>query len=214
MSKIKAILFDFDGTIIDTNQVIINSWQAVFQAMKGRDHDVEEIVSTFGEPLFITMERWFPGRAEECIQIYRNFQKDIFFDMIKICPGMDDLIKKLKLAGYKNAIVTSRLTSSTMGTLEKYDLARYFDAFVTCDDTKKHKPDPEPVLIALEKLGISADEAIMIGDSKFDIECARNAGVKQVLVDWSITMKPEERTGRNAPTYLIEKAEDLFEILC
>lgn len=211
MKNVKAVLFDFDGTIFDTNKLILESWNEVFR-VKGNKKTDEEVLATFGEPLVISMEKWFPGQSEECINIYRSYQRDIFFEKIEIYEGMGELIKKLKALGYLNAIVTSRLTSSTMKTLEKYDLARYFDVIVTCDDTDKHKPDPAPALLALEKLGISADEAIMIGDSKFDIKCAHNAGIKGVLVGWSEAKGDIPHEGEDAPDFIIERAEDLLEI--
>jgi len=214
VKNIKAVLFDFDGTIFDTNKLILESWQEVFR-IKGGSRTEEEILATFGEPLVTSMEKWFPGQSEECINIYRNYQKDIFFEKIELYEGMDELIKKLKTLGIFNAIVTSRLTSSTVNTLEKYDLARYFDVIVTCDDTQRHKPDPEPALLALEKLGISAEEAIMIGDSKFDIRCAHNAGIKAALVGWSEAASAGEipENGQDAPDFVINSAEELLEIL-
>ncbi len=215
MSKIKAVLFDFDGTIFDTNKLIIASWQEVFRVKKGEKADETMLKTSFGEPLSITMEKWFPGEAEECIEIYRNYQKDVYFEQIEIYPGMSELIKKLKALGYMNAIVTSRLTSSTVDTLEKFDLKRYFDVIITCDDTDKHKPDPEPALLALRKLGISADEAVMIGDSHFDVLCAQNAGIKAVLVGWSeaasVTANSDEFD--YTPDFIINSPEELPDII-
>ena len=220
MKKIKAVLFDFDGTIFDTNKLILASWGAVFQAKGTTPKSEAEILASFGEPLLTTMEKWFPGEAEECIRIYRDYQKEIFFDQIDLCPGMDELIRKLAALGFQLAIVTSRLTKSTVDTLEKYDLLRYFDTIVTCDDTDKHKPDPEPALLALERLGVSAEEAIMIGDSRFDILCAHNAGVQAVLVEWSEAMHGQaeiqagaEGNEKEIPDYRIGRAEELLEIL-
>ena len=81
-------------------------------------------------------------------------------------------------------------------------MERYFDTIVTCDDTDKHKPDPEPVNIALERLGSRPEEAVMIGDSIFDILCAKGAGVKSVLVSWALAVSDEDQTGENAPITL------------
>jgi len=92
--------------------------------------------------------------------------------------------------------------STTLG-LEKYKLKEYFDAIVTADDTDKHKPDPEPVYIALRKLNAKAEESIMIGDTKFDILSAKRAGVKSVLVDWSIVLSEAHRVGENVPDHTI-----------
>ncbi len=123
------------------------------------------------------------------------------------------MLGELKARGYKTGIVTSRLWHTTEIGLKKYDMEQYFDAIVTCDDTDRHKPDPEPVNIALERLGSRPEESVMVGDSMFDILCARNAGVKAVLVSWALAVSEEDKTGENAPDYVIEKAEDLLDIL-
>lgn len=215
MSKIKAVLFDFDGTIFDTNKLIIASWQEVFRVKKGEKADETMIKATFGEPLLITMERFFPGEAEECVEIYRNYQKDIYFEQIEIYPGMSELIKKLKTERFKTAVVTSRLTSSTVDTLRKFDLIQYFDAVITCDDTDKHKPDPAPALLALNKLEVSSDEAVMIGDSHFDVLCAQNAGVKAVLVGWSEAASVTSGSAEfdYKPDFVINTPSELMDII-
>ncbi len=214
MTKINTVLFDFDGTIMDTNSVIMQSWQHTFRAVEGKERPEEEIIGTFGEPLYVTMEKLLPQiSVEEGAKIYRSFHHDNFIELIGIFPGILELLEELKTRGYKTGIVTSRLRHSTEIGLKKYDMEQYFDAIVTCDDTDKHKPDPEPVHIALARLGSKPEEAIMVGDSMFDILCAKNAGVKAVLVSWALAVSEEDKTGENAPNYIIEKAEDLLDIL-
>lgn len=214
MTKINTVLFDFDGTVMDTNGVIINSWQHTFRTLDGKERSEEEIISTFGEPLAITMEKLLPHiPVEEGIETYRSYHYDNFSDLISVFPGIVELLKQLKEKGYKTGVVTSRMLHTTKQGLDKFDLNQYFDVVVTCDDTTKHKPDPEPVNIALEKLNAKPEEAIMLGDSMFDILCARNAGVKSVLVGWALPVSEEEKNGPNAADYTIEKAEDLFEHL-
>lgn len=214
MTKINTVLFDFDGTIMDTNSVIMQSWQHTFRTVEGKERPEEDIIGTFGEPLYVTMEKVLPQiSVEEGAQIYRSFHHDNFIDLIDLFPGILELLAELKARGYKTGIVTSRLRNTTKIGLKKYDMEQYFDTIVTCDDTDKHKPDPEPVNIALERLGSKPEEAIMIGDSMFDILCAKNAGVKAALVSWALAVSEEDKYGENAPNYIIEKAEDLLDIL-
>ncbi|MGB4660207.1 MAG: pyrophosphatase PpaX [Mobilitalea sp.] len=214
MKEINTVLFDFDGTIMDTNTVILQSWQHTFRTVEGKERPEEDIIGTFGEPLDVTMEKLLPQiSVEEGVEIYRNYHYDNFTELIEVFPGILDLLEELKVRGYKIGIVTSRLRHTTEIGLKKYDMEQYFDAIVTCDDTDKHKPDPEPVYIALERLGSKPEESIMIGDSMFDILCAKNAGVKAVLVSWALAVSEEDQTGENAPDYIIEKAEDLLGIL-
>lgn len=214
MKKITTVLFDFDGTIMDTNGLIINSWQHTFRTIEGRERPEAEIIATLGEPLVLSMKNLLPKvPTEEAIEIYRSYQHGNFSDEISIFPGMDYLIRKLKQQGYKMGIVTSRMTNTTIQGLDKFGLRECFESIVTCDHTEKHKPDPEPVYIALQQLGSKAEEAIMVGDTKFDILCAKNAGVLSVLVGWAFAMSEAERTGEHAPEYIIERAEDLFKLI-
>lgn len=193
--KINTVIFDFDGTIADTNQLIVDSWQAVYRARTGAEGDVDYILSTFGEPLYYSMEKAFPDfDLEETVSIYRDFQRTIFRDAIKPFPGMGELIKGLKDKGYKTGIVTSRLKASTLEGLESMGLEDYIDDLVTVEDTEIHKPNPEPALICLEKLGRKPEESLMIGDSDFDIGCGNNAGMVTVLVGWSAAAKSERES--------------------
>lgn len=210
---INTIIFDFDGTLVNTNQVVINSWQHTYRAVEGKEHPEEEIVKTFGEPLQVSMEKAFPNHnVEEMIDIYRGYQINHFTDMIELFPGMEQLIHQLKEKGYGVAIVTSRTRESTMSGLEKFKLTPLIDCIVSCDDTDKHKPHPEPALMALRQMGVTADQALMIGDSMFDIKCAHGAGMKAVLVGWALAVSEAEKSGADRPEYIIEKAEDLFAL--
>jgi pyrophosphatase PpaX len=214
LTNINTILFDFDGTIMDTNQVIINSWQHTFRTLTGAERPVEDIVATFGEILHDTTARFFPNvPVEDAVEVYRSYHRANFGPMISVFPGVRDLLAELKKRAYSLAVVTSRLPATTAEGLEKYRLTEYFDLIVTCDDCKKFKPDPEPVLVALERLGKKPEEALMVGDTRNDILCARGAGVKSVLVGWTAAIPERERTGPDAPDYFIERADDLLDIL-
>jgi pyrophosphatase PpaX len=211
--KITTVLFDFDGTLIDTNEVIIQSFQYTFMQVLGKEMPVEEIIKTFGEPLALTMSKMLDIPPEQAMEIYRSYHYKKFDELIRIFPGMLELVIELKQRGYKLAIVTSRLRNTTIQGLKKYNLESYFDYIVTADDTDKHKPDPAPIHIALEKLHAKPEEALMIGDSMFDILCAHNAGVKSVLVGWAIAVTEEDKTGPSRPTYIVERAEEIMSLL-
>lgn len=216
MIKKDTILFDFDGTIMDTNNVILMSWQHTFRTLENREADEGELTKTFGEPLDITIRRFFPDvPVDESIEIYRSYQRENFTGLITLFPGMAELLKELKTQGYKIGLVTSRLYHTTVQGLEKYGIKEYFDAIVTPEDTDRHKPDPEPILIALQKLGAEPEAAVMLGDTLFDLKCAKNAHVESVLVSWSLALRgaTRETLGDDAPDYIIDSPEELFEIL-
>lgn len=210
---ITTIFFDFDGTLIDTNDVIIESWQHTYMHYLGKTMPVERITSCFGEPLLITMEREFPGvDPKESAEEYRAYQRENADRLVKIIPGIRDLLEALKNAGYRIAIVTSRTRVSANYYLDMFGIKDYFEDMVTCDDTDIHKPNPEPLLLAMEKMHVNKEESIMVGDGPFDIKCANNAGVKSVLVGWRIT--GESALIKDAKEdYNIEKPLDLMDIL-
>ncbi len=209
-----TVLFDFDGTLMDTTDVIVGSWQHTFVTLTGKEGDLKKIYRTFGEILRDSMVKMFPDNdPDEAVEIYRSYHRDNFGERIKVFPGMRGLLAKLKSQGIRTALVTSRAYVTALEGLESYELLDYFDVLVTCDDTDRHKPDPEPVNIALDKLGSKPENALMIGDSMYDIMCARNAGVRSVLVGWQLAVTPEEINGENGPDYTVETAEEILELI-
>ncbi len=202
---INTVIFDFDGTLINTNDVIAEAWQYTYRYYLGHEMPVEHITKCFGEPLLITMAREFPGvPPEESAETYRAHQRAKADELVKMFPRTEDMIKAVKAAGYKVGVVTSRTKESTLFYMKNFGIDHYFDAIVSCDDTDKHKPDPEPLLLGLEKLKASSDEAIMVGDSSFDIRCANNAGVTSVLVDWRMTSDDENFEGCRIDYHIAE----------
>lgn len=210
---IDTILFDFDGTLMDTNNIIIESWQHTFRTIEGREESLERLVPTFGEPLNRTMANFFPDiPVEESIEVYRSFQRDHFTGYIELFPGVKDMVRTAKAAGYKTAIVTSRLINTTVEALDKFGILEDFDVIVTPEDTTKHKPDPDPALVALRKLDSKPENSVMLGDTMFDILCANNAGVKSILVGWTFALKD-----RNADDFridaVLDKPENLLAVI-
>lgn len=210
----KYILFDFDGTLVNTNDVILASWQHTYRHYLGHEMPVDHITSCFGEPLLLTMEREFPGvDPQESADVYRQFQLKNADRLVTIFPGIKELLADLKAAGYVLGIVTSRTRESALRYMDMFAITSYFSDLVTCDDTTVHKPNPEPILLAMSKLGASAEESIMIGDSPFDIKCANNAGVDSVMVNWRITCDESSVIDDAKVDYWIHQPSDLVELL-
>ena len=205
---LKAILFDYDGTIADTDRLIIDSWQHTYLARRGQPEDEAVILATFGEPLRTSMEHAFPEfDVDETIRIYRSYQEQIYTGRITAYPGMLDLIHDLHQAGFRLGIVTSRVRASTLLGLGQFGIAEDMDAVITCEDCDKHKPDPGPALACLTALGVRAEEAILVGDSGFDIACAHNAGIPAILIRWAAG-RGAELPG-SAPEYTVTNADEL-----
>lgn len=216
MKKVNTVMFDFDGTIMDTNDIILNSWNYTFNKLRGHDADKKLMLEHFGEPLELSMKKFFDAdgdQVKEYIDIYRSYQTDNFVNEIKLFPGVIEMLESLKNSGYTLALVTSRLKHTTMQGVEKFRLDKYFDVVITANDCTKHKPDPQPVNITLEKLNKTAEEAVMVGDTVMDLGCAKNAGVISVLVGWSMALPPEKVTDEAAPDYILRDAADMLPFL-
>ena len=123
MAKISTVLFDFDGTIMNTCDVIVDSWQHTFRTIDGKERPISEILPTMGEPLAVTMSNFYPDMdLGEAISIYRSYHRDNFGERINLYPGVKELLAALKEKGYKLGLVTSRLIRSTTEGLKKYEI--------------------------------------------------------------------------------------------
>lgn len=213
-TDIDTVLFDFDGTVINTNSIIMDSWKHTFLTITGSTVSEEKIRKTFGEPLKETMRREFPNvPVDEAVAIYRDWQQENCQGRVTIFDGMKELVIRLKEEGFKVGLITSRLTATTHNYLRMFGIDEDFDTVVAFEDAAKPKPDPAPVNLGLERLNARPERSIMIGDSMFDILCARNAGVASVLVGWAEAVTEDDINGPDAPDYIIEKPENLLDIL-
>ena len=208
---IKNILFDLDGTLLDTNELIIQSFQHTYKRHLNKHVDKEYIIKSFGEILKITLDREFGEVSDEAIKTYRGFQVGNFEKLISMHSGVADGVKELHRLGYKLGIVTSRLNESAIRGLKHFGLMDYFESIISADDTEIHKPDPTPALMALAQLGGKVQETMIVGDSSFDILCGKNAGMTSVAVGWSAL--PKEIIIKCEPNYVVESMEDLVALI-
>lgn len=207
-----TVLFDFDGTLADTNGLIVASFQHVLKAELGLDETAEVIYRYFGEPLPVSMARYSPERAEELVTKYRIWNGANHDQLIRNFPGVPEMLAALKAAGVKLGVVTSKMRDTALRGLRVTGLEQYFDVVVSLDDTEKHKPLPDPVFCALERLGEKpGDHVLMVGDSTFDILCGKNAGVKTAVIGWTVI----DRAKLNAaePTHWAETPGDLLALV-
>jgi len=211
---INTILFDLDGTLLDTNDLVADSWRYTVKTLTGRDISDDEIRGTLGEILLDSMRRIMPEiDPDTALNVYREYQRDIFLDSIALYDGAAETLRALYDAGYKNALVTSRLRNSVERALAHFGLAELFDEVLTASDTDVFKPDPAPVFLILDRLGRRPEEAMLVGDSVHDIEAGLAAGVFTVLAGWSCALPPEKRGTAPAPDAVIEKMEDILTLL-
>ena len=148
---IRIVLFDLDGTLLDTNELIIESFQYTSQNILKERCRVSE--SSRALKFCRTMEQEFGAYAEEALKTYRDYQREKFYEYITIHSGVRRAFKNLQEKGYRMGVVTSRLKRSALDGLKHFDIYRYFECVISADDTDRHKPDPKPVFMALEKMG-------------------------------------------------------------
>lgn len=208
---IKALLFDLDGTLIDTNELILMSFRHTFKELLNLEVEDREITRLFGEPLTNSMMRYNSERAEELTQFYRNFNESIHDIYCKPFKGVTHMLKKMKDAGIKTAVVTSKRRTLAERGMKLVGIYEFMDVIITPEDTDMHKPNPHPALKAMELLGVKPEETIMVGDSNLDILCGKNAGCKTCGVTY--TALPIELLQEENPDYMIDSLCDLYEIV-
>ena len=218
MNKYKAILFDYDGTLMDTNELIIDSWQHMARTLIGHELTTEELLPTFGQKLDESMEEMrikygLSCTAAEMCVVYRSYQTAHILNKRRLFPGTVEMLKGLKEKGYLLGIVTSRFKTSTEEGLRLFDIEKYFDAMVCSDDTNIHKPNPQPALLCCRKLGVNPEDTIMVGDSVFDLQCSHNAGGDACFVTWSFCTTEDKARAEANPELIINTPQDLLNPL-
>jgi pyrophosphatase PpaX len=211
MDSISAILFDFDGTLADTTNLIIESFKYTVRKHLNYDIEAEALYPSFGRPLIDALEELAPNRGEELIKTYREFNLLNHDQMINIFDKVPETLAALKEKGLKLGIVTSKARHTLEKGLDLYNLGSYFDAIVALEDTACHKPHPEPVLHCLKLLETCPEQALYVGDSPHDIKSAHEAGVKAVAVRWSY-LSWDSIIAEN-PEFTIESIEELLTIV-
>ena len=211
---LKAALFDFDGTLVDTTELIYQSMRHATGEVLGRDDLPREILmANVGQPLPRQMELLDAGWAEQLLESYRLHNEELHDDLIGEFPGIEESLARLHAGGVKIAVVTSKRRFSVEMALKSFPgLGNVVDRFVTMEDTEEHKPHPGPLLKGLELLGgVPPDEAAYVGDSPFDVAAARAAGVRSVAVSWGAF---SEDTLREAgPDHLVPDIDSAVDVL-
>lgn len=208
--KVNTILFDLDGTLINTNELIIASFLHTLEHYFPGQYKREQVLPFIGPSLHTTFSGIKPGHEEEMIQMYREFNHKMHDELVTKYETVYETLEQLKQAGYKLGIVTTKLKNTVMMGLKLTGLERFFEVIVALDDVEHEKPNPEPVLKALKQLNSRPEEAIMVGDNYHDIESGKNAGTKTAGVAWSI--KGKDYLARYNPDYMLDQMSDLIAI--
>ena len=182
----KAVVFDLDGTLVDSVELITLSFQHAIREVLGREASREEAIQHVGTPLKEQMMRISPERADELLAVYREFNHREHDRMLKLYDGILDLLNDLTKAGCALGLVTSKSRPTTQMAFDLTGIEPYFDATVCCDEAPGNKPSAAPILYCLERLGVPPAAAAYIGDSPADIQAAHAAKVTGIAVTWGV----------------------------
>lgn len=211
MYRYQYVLFDLDGTLIDTNNLILTSFMYTLEKFYPGKYTREDLIPHMGKPLYDQMELFGPDRSEELVQVYREHNERVHDELVEEFPNVLDTIEQLAKMGIKMGIVTTKQRKTAEMGLRLFGLDKYMDAFISYQDTENHKPHPEPVHKAMQALGADPARTLMVGDSQYDIQAGQNAGIASAGVAWS--MKGASFLSSFNPTYLLNDMSDIIQIV-
>lgn len=212
---IKYILLDFDGTMGETEGTIIETFHTAIKEGMMEERDDASIKATIGIPLFPAFKVLYPGisdeKAKELVNLYRqNYIKKVFLTL-KPMPGLIPTLEELKRRDKKMAVVSSRFTEMILKLCDCLKIRDYFDCFIGEEVVKNPKPAPDMAKLALTVLGADKDEAIMVGDTHFDIAMGNACGIKTCWASYGYGKK--ETVLPDKPTYTINSFSELLKIV-
>jgi pyrophosphatase PpaX len=209
----RAVLYDFDGTLADSTELIMRCFRHTMTHHLGACPPDEDWLSGFGTPLEGQIRRFARSDAEAAamVETYRTHQDAHHDVLLRPFPRALETVAELARRGHPMAIVTSKHRRSTLAGLDLCGIAGYFDVVVTPEDVSRAKPDPEPVLLALRRLGVAAHEAVFVGDSPHDVAAGRAAGTRTAAAAWGPF--PRAVLERERPDAFLERQEDVFGLL-
>jgi pyrophosphatase PpaX len=209
-NKIETILFDFDGTLFDTNDLIIETFMAVLGKHFPGRYAREDCLPFMGPPLRETFEALAPENVDQMMEEYVKWNLENHDRLTSEFPGVSEVLKKLKERGLKMAIVSTKRNKTIHRGLDLMDAEGIFEVVIGLDDVTHAKPHPEPLQKAMDALGADPATTLMVGDNSHDIEGGRNAGTLTAGVAWSAKGRAFMESLK--PDYMLDAIEDLLEI--
>lgn len=214
MNKYKAILFDFDGTLANTTPGIVLTMQKTFEQMGLPLPEEEAVRQTIGLPLVEAVRilgKLTPDEADRGVEVYRNLFPVYEVGKVSIFPGVPETLERLKGQGVRMAVCTSRNLSSLETILKRFGLEHNFETMVTNNDGLPPKPAPDMVMALLDRMGVAAHEAVVVGDTTFDILMGNSAGCDTIAVTYGNHTVTRLKTAN--PTFVVDHFEDISQFL-
>lgn len=208
--KYRAIFFDLDGTLLDSVPTIIECTRETLESMDIHI-DNETIRHAIGIPLRVQARRFAPGREEQFIEDYRTVYYRHMAEGTRLFPGTLDMLASLRKSGRLTGLVTSKNIRGTTKAIEQTGLTGLLDCIITADDVTHYKPDPEPIQNAMDKLGVTPEESLYVGDAAFDVEMSQRANVMMVAVSWGA--RTHEELLMICPDGVVDNWDEFLELL-
>src|SRR5437660_7151697 len=210
--RFETVLFDLDGTVVDSGAIILASMRHATREVLGRDYSDEELMQAVGGPgLEAQMYALAPEHVEQLVDVYRAHNIPLH-DELEACLGMEDVLARLRERGCRLGVVTAKRRDTVQLAFDRVGLDQFFEAVVGGDETERHKPDPEPLLLGAEALGADPARTAYVGDSPFDMRAAKAAGMFAVAVTWG-RIHDRSRLEAEEPDAIVDTAEELLAVL-
>jgi pyrophosphatase PpaX len=210
--RFPVVLFDLDGTVIDSGAIILASMRHAVREVLGVEAPDDELMAAVGGPgLEAQMRALAPDRVDELVTVYRAHNEPLHAGLAS-CAGIDDVLVRLKEEGRRLGIVTAKRRATVELAFAQVPLGHLFETVVGGDETDAHKPEPEPLLLAARRLGVVPDDCAYVGDSPFDIRAAKAAGMHAVAVTWG-GIHGRDVLEREQPDAIVDDAEELHDVL-
>jgi pyrophosphatase PpaX len=210
--RFETVLFDLDGTVVDSGAIILASMRHATREVLGRDYSDEELLQAVGGPgLEAQMQALAPDHVERLVDVYRAHNEPLH-ESLEACVGMEDVLVRLRDEGRRLGVVTAKRRATVELAFARVPLGHLFEAVVGGDETERHKPDPEPLLLGAERLGAEPSATAYVGDSPFDVRAAKAAGMFAVAVTWG-RIHDRSRLEAEEPDAIVDRAEELLGVL-
>jgi pyrophosphatase PpaX len=210
--RFPVVLFDLDGTVVDSGAIILASMRHATREVLGQEFADDELLGTVGGPgLEAQMAVFAPDHVDELVRVYREHNEPLH-DELDACVGMEDVLVRLRAEGRRLGVVTAKRRATVELAFARIPLGHLFETVIGGDETERHKPDPEPLLVAAERMRVAPDVCAYVGDSPFDVRAARAAGMGAVAVTWG-RIHEREKLEREQPDAIVDTAEQLLEHL-
>jgi len=212
VTRFPVVLFDLDGTVVDSGSIILASMRHATREVLGQDFADQELMQAVGGPgLEAQMAVFGPDQVDELVRVYRAHNEPLH-EELEACVGMEDVLVRLHEEGRRLGVVTAKRRATVELAFARVPLGHLFETVVGGDETVLHKPDPAPLLLAATRMAADPAETAYVGDSPFDVRAAKAAGMHAVAVTWG---RIHDRTilEREEPDAIVDSAEELLEHL-